>query len=70
MATPGGDAEAEGREMGVCRAASSLFPPLHRAASALLVLLAVLGITCEDKIVIVELRQLAVKTLVALKLLG
>lgn len=68
--SPGGDGEAEGRGLGACPAAPSLFPPLHHAASALLVLLAVLGVACEDKVVIVELSQLAVETLVALKLLG
>lgn len=51
--------------------AAFLFPPLlHSGPSALLVLLAVLGVACEDKIVIVELSQLAVKTLVSLKFLG
>lgn len=67
VATPAGDAEAGGWGLGACPAAPSLFPPLHHAASALLVLL---GVTCEDKIVVVELCQLAVQTLVALKLLG
>lgn len=46
-------------------ASSSFWDP-----SALLVLLAVLGVACEDEIVIVELSQLAVKTLVSLKFLG
>lgn len=51
--------------------AAFLFTPLlHPQPSALLVLLAVLSITCEDKIVIVELSQLAVETLVALNFLG
>lgn len=53
------------------RMAAFLFPPLlHSGPSALLVLLAVLGVACEDKIVIVELSQLAVETLVSLKFLG
>lgn len=53
------------------RAAAFLFTPLlHLRPSALLVLLAVLGVACEDKIVIVELSQLAVETLVALEFLG
>lgn len=48
-----------------------LFTPLlHPQPSALLVLLAVLGVACEDKVVIVELSQLAVEALVALKFLG
>lgn len=51
--------------------AAFLFTPLlHPQPSALLVLLAVLSVTCEDKIVIVELSQLAVETFVALKFLG
>lgn len=51
--------------------AAFLFTPLlHPGPSALLVLLAVLGVTCEDKIVIVELGQLAVETLVSLEFLG
>lgn len=53
------------------RAAAFLFTPLlHHGPSALLVLLAVLGVACEDKIVIVELSQLAVETLVSLEFLG
>lgn len=53
------------------RAAAFLFTPLlHPQPSALLVLLAVLGVACEDKIVIVELSQLAVEALVALEFLG
>lgn len=52
-------------------AAAFLFTPLlHPQPSALLVLLAVLGVACEDKIVVVELSQLAVETLVAVELLG
>lgn len=51
--------------------ANILFMPLlHLRPSALLVLLAVLGVACEDKIVIIELSQLAVKTLVVLKFCG
>lgn len=53
------------------RTAAFLFTPLlHPQPSALLVLLAVLGVACKDKIVIVELSQLAVETLVALEFLG
>lgn len=70
VARPGRDGEAEPQGLAAHRAAPSLLSPLHRTASALLVLLAVLGVTCEDKIVIVELCQLAVEELVALKLLG
>lgn len=52
-------------------AATFLFTPLlHPPPSALLILLSVLGVACEDKIVIVELSQLAVETLVALKFLS
>lgn len=52
-------------------AAGFLFTPLlHLGASALLVLLAVLHVACEDKVVVVELSQLAVEALVALELLG
>lgn len=50
--------------------ATFLFTPLHPQPSTLLVLLVVLGVACEDKIVIVELSQLAVKALEALKFLG
>lgn len=48
------------------QAATFFMPPLCLEPSALLVL----GIACEDKIVIVELSQLAIKTLVALEFLG
>lgn len=53
------------------RAVSFLFTPLlHPQPSALLVLLAVLGVACEDKVVIIELSQLAVEALVALEFLS
>lgn len=52
------------------RGAALLFAPLHPQPSALLVLLAVLGVACKDKIVIVELSQLAVEALVAVEFLG
>lgn len=52
-------------------ATNFLFAPLlHPQPSALLVLLAVLGVACKDEIVIVELSQLAVEALVALEFLG
>lgn len=52
-------------------AAAFLFTPLlHGGASALLVLLAALGVTGEDKVVVVELGQLAVDALEPLQLLG
>ena len=44
--------------------------PPRGATSALLVLLVLLGVAGEDKVVVVELGQLAVQTLVALELLG
>lgn len=43
---------------------------LHFSRSALLVLLAVLGVTVKNKIVIIELGQLAIQALVALEFLG
>lgn len=43
---------------------------LHFSRSALLVLLAVLGVTIKNKIVVVELGQLAIHALVALQFLG
>lgn len=46
------------------------FLRLQPRPSLMLVLLPLLGITCKDKIVIVELSQLAVKTLVAFNFLG
>lgn len=48
------------------QAATFFMPLLYPQPSALLVL----GIACEDKIVIIELSQLAIKTLVALEFLG
>lgn len=58
---------AAGREP---NAAAFFTPFLHPRRSALLVLLADLGVACEDKIVIVELCQLTVETLVAVDVLG
>lgn len=53
------------------RRGATFFAPLHpRPSALLLVLLAILGVACEDEIVIVELSQLAVEALVALHFWG
>lgn len=55
---------------GAPRATAFFFTLLHPQPSALLALPVALGVACENKIVIVELSQLAVEALVALHLLG
>lgn len=51
-------------------AASFLLTLLHQGGSAMLVLLAVLGVTGEEEVVIVEVSELAVKQTVTLQLLS
>ena len=57
-----------GEEPGTTAFLLTLF--FHFQLSTLLVLLAILGVTGKDKIVIVELGQLAIKALVSLEFLG
>lgn len=49
---------------------ATFLSPLHPPPSARFALRARLGVACKDKIVIVELSQLAIQPLVAIQFLG